>query len=160
MYKMQHWCFLHTCVQFHGRFNFIIVCMECMGVIQSTGAWLDAGRKELKRRKAGRWSCVNGRSRSVLPPPLTQTSCSVPINFLAQICTSRSTVDPRAFSRQRNCIVNYRHYRHVRHNRNKDFFFFSSLKMLFLQKSQTWETIVNCCSIVLSHPSNKPDLAL
>ena len=56
--------------------TFINSCVLYMEVVQSIGALLDAGFRELRLQKVEKWICMIDRGLDVLPQPPAQTCCS------------------------------------------------------------------------------------
>jgi hypothetical protein len=64
-------------------------CVLCMDVLQSKGAPLDAGFRELRLQEVEKWSCIIDRGLGDLPQPPVQTSCSAPMALFMQISASQ-----------------------------------------------------------------------
>jgi hypothetical protein len=60
-----------------------------MEVVQSIGAPLDAGFRELRLQEVEKQSCMVGRGLGVLPQPPAQTCCSQLMTLFMQIGTSQ-----------------------------------------------------------------------
>ena len=68
-----------------------------MEVVQSIGVLLDAGFRELWLQEVEKWSCIIDHGLGVLPQPLAQTYCSVPMTLFMQIGTSQVGNWPYSF---------------------------------------------------------------
>jgi len=68
-----------------------------MEVVQSIGALLDAGFRELGLQEVETWSCMIERGPGVLPQPPAQTCCSALMALLMQIGTSQVSNWPYSF---------------------------------------------------------------
>jgi hypothetical protein len=71
-------------------------CMLCMEVVQSTGALLDTGFRELRLQEVQKWSIIN-RGLGVLPQPPAQKCCSAPMTLFMQIGASQVSDWPYSF---------------------------------------------------------------
>jgi hypothetical protein len=68
-----------------------------MEVVQSTGAPLEAGFRELRLQEVEKQSCMIDRGLAVLPQPGAQTCCSALMTLLMRICTSQVGNWPYSF---------------------------------------------------------------
>jgi hypothetical protein len=68
-----------------------------MEVLQSIGAPLDAGFRELRLQEVEKWSCMIGRGLTVLPQPRAQTCCSTLMTLFMRIGASQVGNWPYSF---------------------------------------------------------------
>jgi hypothetical protein len=78
-----------------------------MDVVQSIGAPLDAGFRELRLQEMEKLSCMIVRGLGILPQPPAQTCCSAPMTLFMQIGASQVSNWPTAFSQQWKWNGNY-----------------------------------------------------
>jgi hypothetical protein len=68
-----------------------------MEVVQSRGAPLDAGFRELRLQKVEKQSCIINLGLRILPQPPVQTCCSAPMALFVRIGTSQVGNWPYSF---------------------------------------------------------------
>ena len=64
-------------------------CVLCMEVVQSIGAPLDAGFRELRLQEVEKLSCMIDRGLGALPQSPAQTCCSAPMTLFMRIDASQ-----------------------------------------------------------------------
>ena len=72
-------------------------CVLVREVVQSIGAPLAAGFRELMLREVEKRSCMIDRGLDVVPQPPAQTCCSVPMTLFMQIGASQVGNWPHSF---------------------------------------------------------------
>jgi len=72
-------------------------CVLYMGVVQSIGALLDGGFRELRLQEVEKRSCMIDRGLDVLPQPPAQICCSAPMTLFLRIGASQVGNWPYSF---------------------------------------------------------------
>jgi hypothetical protein len=84
-------------------------CVLCMEVVQSIGASLDAGFRELRLQEVEKWSCMIDHGLGVLPQPPAQTCCRADRRITSrQLAVQRSVSNGSAIDSARQCLPSHK----------------------------------------------------